>query len=57
MPEAPALMHETAFSSVTPPMAMTGIATARQTCSKRSKPCGAPNAALEGVANIGPKKM
>ena len=57
MPAAPAIMHDFALSGVMPPMARTGMESARQTCSKRSVPCGAPNDAFDGVAKIGPKKM
>ena len=50
-------MHARAFSKFTPPMASTGISTDAQTSRRRSIPCGGPNAALDGVANTGPKKM
>jgi hypothetical protein len=57
MPEAPAEKHAGAFSSVIPPMAKTGIATEVQSWARRSRPWGAPYAALDGVAKTGPKKM
>jgi hypothetical protein len=56
-PAAPEWMQDAAFSNVIPPIAITGRVTARQTCFSRSKPCGVPNAALDGVVKTGPKTM
>src|SRR5580700_1102234 len=55
-PEAPADRHAALLERVIPPIAITGMETARQTSFRRSIPCGAPNAAFEGVAKTGPKK-
>ena len=57
MPDAPAWRQVEAFSAVMPPMAKTGMATARQTSVRRVRPCGGPCSTLEGVAKTGPKKM
>ena len=43
IPVAPARMQEAALSRVIPPIANTGMDTARQTCSSRARPCGGPN--------------
>ena len=50
-------MHSAAFSSLTPPIASTGILTTRQISPNRAMPCGSPIPRLDGVSNTGPKKM
>src|SRR6266481_249922 len=56
IPEAPAARQSEAFNDVIPPMASTGMETARQTSASRLRPCGAPHAAFDGWAKTGPKK-
>jgi signal peptidase I len=56
MPCAPAPRMAGAVSRSMPPIASTGTRAERTAAARRSVPCGAPNAALDGVANTGPKK-
>src|SRR5580704_5688343 len=56
IPPAPALRHAVAFSTVIPPIAMTGMDTALQTCPNFAKPCGGPELTFDGVSKTGPKK-
>jgi hypothetical protein len=46
IPDAPAPRQSEAFSGVMPPMASTGMETARQTAPSRSSPCGATRATV-----------
>jgi len=50
-------MQSPAFSSLSPPIANTGIPTSRQISPRRATPCGSPIPRFEGVSNTGPKKM
>jgi len=50
-------MHSPAFSSLTPPIANTGMATTRQISPSRATPCGSPILRFEGVSKTGPKKI
>src|SRR5438105_161078 len=56
IPAAPDSRHTRVFSSVIPPMAITGMDTARQTCANFAGPWAGPKLAFEGVSKTGPKK-
>jgi len=56
IPAAPELTHSVAFSSFTPPIAITGMRTALHTWVSRAIPCGGPYDFFDGVSKMGPKK-
>ena len=55
-PEAPARMHSAAFDASMPPIATTGIVTARQTSRSPSRPIGAPRPASTASPRSGPRR-
>src|SRR5260370_15934497 len=56
IPAAPVSRQARAFSGVNPPLAITGMDTALQTCLNFASPCGGPKVAFEGVSKTVPKK-
>jgi hypothetical protein len=56
-PAAPAARVSGTPPAVTPPIASTGTRAAAAAWRSAATPCGGPNAAFDGVAYTGPKKM
>ena len=56
-PAAPARMQSPAFEASIPPIATTGIVTARQISASPSSPIGGSASGFEGVAQTGPAPM